>query len=241
MPASPRVGWVRLHAYDPPLSITCRLAEDRPDVSSGYGGWDEVTRPRRPPITTFRAPPAMHLTLALLLDRWSEGASVESQIATIEKMARPTGSNREPPRIHVAATGQHIPHTERTWVVGELTWGDALMNKHGNRTRQQVTVVLYEYVQDTYLTEKSAARRRRVKAAKHTQGSPAKRLLAKRKRHVVAPKGRTLTSTQFGEGEDLLSIAARQLGDANRWVELAQLNGLRDPRAIVPGQVIRLP
>jgi nucleoid-associated protein YgaU len=39
----------------------------------------------------------------------------------------------------------------------------------------------------------------------------------------------------------LLAIAARELGDADRWVELAELNGLRDPRAITPGQVIRLP
>lgn len=241
MTVSPRIGWVRLQSFDPPLTLTCRLAEERPDVTSGYGGWDEVTRPRRPPITTYRAPTPLHLSLSLLLDRWAEGASVEAQITTIEKMARPTGVNRAPPRLRVAATGQHIPHTERTWVVGELTWGDALMNKRGNRTRQQVSVVLYEFVEDTYLTEKSAARRRRVKASKHHAGAPAKRLRAKRKRHIVKTKTTSASGSQFGQGEDLLAIAARELGDANRWVELAELNGVRDPRAIVPGQVIRLP
>jgi nucleoid-associated protein YgaU len=32
-----------------------------------------------------------------------------------------------------------------------------------------------------------------------------------------------------------------ELGDASRWVEIAHLNGLRDPRATTPGKVIRLP
>lgn len=48
-------------------------------------------------------------------------------------------------------------------------------------------------------------------------------------------------ATDFGTGDDLLSIAARELGDADRWVEIAQLNGIRDPRSIVPGQVLRMP
>ena len=44
-----------------------------------------------------------------------------------------------------------------------------------------------------------------------------------------------------GLGDDLLSVAARELGDADRWVEIAQLNGIRDPRTIAEGQVLRLP
>jgi nucleoid-associated protein YgaU len=43
------------------------------------------------------------------------------------------------------------------------------------------------------------------------------------------------------DGEDLLSVAARELGDASRWHEIADLNGIRDPRAITRAQVIRLP
>jgi nucleoid-associated protein YgaU len=31
------------------------------------------------------------------------------------------------------------------------------------------------------------------------------------------------------------------LGDARRWREIADLNGIRDPRAITVGQVLRLP
>jgi hypothetical protein len=135
---------------------------------------------------------------------------------------------------------QHVPHTERSWVIGELTWGDALMNQHGNRTRQQLSVVLYEFVEDTYMTEKSAARRRRMKAASHRAGAPAKRLHAKRKHHVVTSKTRA-TSSAFGEARTCSRSRRASWATLSRWVELAELNGLRDPRAITPGQVIRLP
>jgi nucleoid-associated protein YgaU len=119
------------------------------------------------------------------------------------------------------------------------------MNEHGNRTRQQVTLTLYEYVEDVYLTEKSAAKRRRnrKKVPKTKSGAKAKRITVKHAPHKAGATAHTLStvSTSIGGGEDLLTIAARELGDADRWVEIAQLNGLRDPRAIEPGQAIRLP
>lgn len=41
--------------------------------------------------------------------------------------------------------------------------------------------------------------------------------------------------------DSLASIARRFLNDAERWREIARLNGLRDPHRIVPGRRIRLP
>jgi hypothetical protein len=42
-------------------------------------------------------------------------------------------------------------------------------------------------------------------------------------------------------GDTLVTVAARQLGDLNRWHELARLNDIRDPRRISPGDTLRLP
>jgi hypothetical protein len=36
-------------------------------------------------------------------------------------------------------------------------------------------------------------------------------------------------------------VARKKLGDAGRWPELAQLNGIRDPLAVKAGARIRLP
>ena len=41
-------------------------------------------------------------------------------------------------------------------------------------------------------------------------------------------------------GDSLTSIAARLYGDPTFWLDLANVNGLRDPRNVVAGQVIRL-
>jgi nucleoid-associated protein YgaU len=38
-----------------------------------------------------------------------------------------------------------------------------------------------------------------------------------------------------------MSIARGQLGDAGRYVEILKLNGLRDPRAIREGAVLKIP
>src|SRR5215831_18181754 len=107
--ATPPVGWVRLSSTDPPLSLTCRLGQDRPDVSSGYGGWDEVVRPQRPPITTYKAPPGLHLTLSLMLDGFATDTSVERDIAQLDKLATATASDGATPRVQVWATGSAVP------------------------------------------------------------------------------------------------------------------------------------
>jgi hypothetical protein len=246
--SAPPVGWVRVSSSDPPLNITARLSDSRPDVASGYGGWNEVTRPWRPPITTYQAPPALHLTLPILLDGYAQGVSVERDIAQLQHMSTATASDGATPRVRVYATGSAVPYSDRTWVVGDLTWGDAEMDVRGNRTRQQVTLTLYEYVEDVYMTEKSAAQRRRSakKVPKTKSGASAKRITAKHAKRTtgaqtLAISASSTSTAQPGQGEDLLSIAARELGDASRWVEIAQLNGLRDPRSITPGQAIRLP
>lgn len=43
------------------------------------------------------------------------------------------------------------------------------------------------------------------------------------------------------DGDSLASIAARVLGNVNLWKTIASLNGIRDPRSVVPGQPILMP
>src|SRR5262249_51210098 len=147
-----------------------------------------------------------------------------------------------PPRVQFAAPGGAVPHQERVWVVDTLTWGDAVMNGAGDRVRQQVTLGLLEYIADVRVGEDSTAGRIRRQAArtKTKAGAAQKRVIAGHGRPKVG-QTRAAAAAAFGSGDDLLSIAARELGDADRWVEIAQLNGIRDPRSIAPGQVLRLP
>jgi hypothetical protein len=246
MPEPPPVGWVVVWSDDPPATIVARLGADRPDVSSGYGGWEEVARPRRSTVTTWQGQPARRMTLAILLDKFVADASIEDDIRRLERMALPrTGG--EPPTVRVEAKGSHVPYNDLTWVIDTLAWGDAIMNASGNRVRQAATLTLLEYVSDDVIaarTRRSPAQRRRAKARAASGANRKKNAREKRK-----PAGRNRRSRSTGlraapvefAGDDLMSIAARELGDARRWHEIAELNGIRDPRAIAIGQVLRLP
>jgi nucleoid-associated protein YgaU len=249
--APPPVGYVRVSTTDPPMRVLARLWSDPVAPEAGYGGWVEVTRPRKSPLTTWQASPGLRLQLPILLDAWAAQTSVEKQIADVELMGRPVASNGSPPIVKVQARGGHVPYQSKKWVVDTLAFGDALMNTAGDRTRQQITLHLLEYVEDVYLAEQSAANRERAKAAsaQSSPGASKKRAPSKggsagktgSKSVAQFASGPLLPTYPFGAGESLVRVAARELGDATRWPELADLNNLRDPRAVPFGQVIRLP
>jgi nucleoid-associated protein YgaU len=245
----PPVGQVRISTTDPPMRVLARLWSDPVLVEAGYGGWVEVARPRKSPITTWQASPGLRLQLPILIDDWANGKSVEKLIADVELMGRPVASNGNPPIVKVQARGGHVPYQSRKWVVDTLAFGDALMNDSGDRVRQQITLHLLEFVEDVYLAAQSPALKERAKAAskKSSPGASKKRTPSKGggggsgKSVEQLASGPLLPSYPFGAGETLVRVAARELGDATRWTELADLNGIRDPRAVPFGQVIRLP
>jgi len=222
-----------------------RLGPDRPNVDAGYGGWSEVTRPRRRPLSVWVGSPGLRMSLGVIFDGFRTGTSVERQIASLERLATPTASDGAPPRITLLARGGHVPHQSSVWVIDSLEWGDATANADGNRTRQAVTLHLFEWIADVRVKENSPAKAQRAKTkqAATKAGAAHKRVVASRGRSQprAGVHARSASDDDFGLGDDLLSIAARELGDADRWVEIAQLNGIRDPRSIRPGQVLRLP
>ena len=52
---------------------------------------------------------------------------------------------------------------------------------------------------------------------------------------------RPVASYVVQEGDSLSRIAARQLGDANRYLEIAKLNGLKDPDTLDVGTPLKMP
>jgi len=248
--APPPVGQVRVSTVDPPLRVMARLGDGPVLIEAGFGGWQEVARPRRIPLTTWQASPGLRMALPLMIDAFAAGKSVENLIGDIKRMGRPTAKNGEPPIVTVRARGAAVPYQNVGWVIDSIDWGDALMNDSGNRVRQALTLHLLQHVADVYLAERSAANRQRAKTRPKKPGAAKKRTPNKSgppssKKAAgllyVQPKTGLTSSYPFGSGESLVSIAARELGDADRWPEIADLNGLRDPRAVPYGMVIRLP
>jgi len=246
------LGWVVIHCDDLGAALVARLSEQRPDVSAGYGGWTEIARPQRKSLAIWQGRPAWRMTLGILLDHVkartgpgppvAEMSSAETAISLLEKMALPLSSSVGPPTITLEARGGHVPHTEKVWVIDTLQWQDgAVANSKGNRVRQGATLGLMEWVGLTLVHSSPAQVKRDLNRAHHPKrGAASKRHTAQAKKPQLGTVARD-DSTGFGLGEDLMTIAAAELGDPARWVEIAQLNGIRDPRSIAPGQVLRLP
>lgn len=220
------IGWIRMRPEDDPdLVLLVELGNAHPRPTQGLGGgWQVIDRPGRTGITYWSGHQPMAYDIELFFDDPDE-KSVEDALETLEGMAG-RGTKRhgtEPPLLKVDTSGL-MPHDfhsdpDTRWVING--WDEAngeddpLVNDHGNRYRQTVTVTLMQFVADERVSSLSA------------------NLFLTQK-----PKGKTY---RVKAGETLIMIAAKQLGDASRWQDIADKNNLRDPRSIRQGALLRLP
>lgn len=188
--------------------------------AGGVGGWAKIGRPRRKAITTWDGEDGFELSVPVIFDGLVENQSVERQIARLERLAQRGEGDRHPPVLTLRGP---VPHTGLEWVINDISWGPLDRRGDGQRIRQHATIVFWEYV-DPDLT------------VQRRQKSPAKDAQERNK-----DKGGSPRTYAVKKGDTLSSIAARKLGNANRWRDIADLNNIRDPRNIKIGQVIRLP
>lgn len=220
------VGQISFASND--ITVVADLGDGLPIQTQGFGGWQEIERPRRKSLTTWKGRQPWRITIPIIFDRLDQGdwgLSVETELRNLEKLAG-GGIQGEPPVLIVDSAGvvphdfHDAPHVR--WVLDGVEFGDTIRNPHGNRVRCELVVTVLEYVEDKHLAERSAANKARDK-------DRAKKPGAKNKKYTVK------------KGDTLSKIARKQLGDAGRWREIGRLNNIRDPRNVHPGQVLRLP
>ena len=216
----PKAAYVTLVSSSPRLSVSAILNEDQPKVT-GFGGWVEVTRPRRVAFVDWQGTGPKRLSFGLMLDAWGDGSeTVEQDCLDLERMSSAGPQNQKPPNVKI--TEGELPHMSVTWVIESLDWGDCIRQRDtGKRVRQVVSLVLVA-VSDPYASAKSPAAANR--AASNARGGEAHPL-----RYTVK------------KGDTLSAIAAAEYGDVNKWHAIADANGIRDPKALKIGQVLRLP
>ena len=229
---TPAMGQFVLLADDPSLSFKAYFDETTVKVTDGYGGWEKVTRPRRRSLTVWQGRNGLALQFGFILDNYADGSglAVERAARALSRMGGVGLGDDEPPLLTLDANGA-IPHDVKddphlSWVLDDIDWGDSLLNPEGHRVRIQGTLTLSQFIEDQHLSRLSSVqkRRKRKKAAKgkHKKGSKVKRYKVKR-------------------GDTLRKIAAKLLGDADRWREIAKLNNIRDPKSLKVGDTLRIP
>jgi len=227
--------YITLISTDPPVAVRALRGDTPPVPVGGFGGWSLVARPRRKSLTQWQGIDPFQLQLSLVLDGVRGDRSVEADCLTLEQMAQPVGPRLAPPVVTVVGV---VPHPELDYVIGDgnagggLSWDAApIYSRSGYRIQQKVTVTLLEYVAaDRVAATPAAARARQASAASSASAAAAA--------GGKAPAARAYT---VRSGDTLTSIAARLLGSASRWTELATLNGVADPYTLVIGGQVKLP
>lgn len=199
----------------PRLSIRALMDAEPPQITAGYGGWEEVQRPGRQALVHWTGVAAYRMTLSLVLDGWADARSVEQECHWLEWWAESHRAFSRPSRIKVE--GRAVPKSSLWWAIDELGWGETLRNAVGERQRQRVSLTLVQATDPTGT----------VKVVYPTLANTA--------------SGRTVRLAPPGGLVALQRLAAHELGKARYWKSIAVLNGIRTPAAVKTGTVLRLP
>lgn len=135
---------VNLLSAKPRISVTCLLGREQPELSGGYGGWEEIARPRRTSLTQWNGHPPFRMRLPLLIDNFADGDSVEEKCDRLEQMARSPETLTPPPIVDIEGA---VLHSGIGWVIDNLEWGACERHpSRGYRTRQEVVVFLLQHI-----------------------------------------------------------------------------------------------
>lgn len=222
---------ITLVSASPPVAVTAWRGITPPVPAGGGSGWTIQARPRRKALTVWDGTDPLRELVPLFLDGVTDNTSVEPECAQIEQLSRPPMPGAEPPLVRVIGI---IPHPGLDWIVESLEWDAApVYSRSGYRTQQGVVVHLLEYVADDRLAE--------IPAAEHARRAATAKAAAAAKTAGVKVATTTAKTYLVVAGDTLITIAARKLGSYKRWGEIRDLNNLRDPNSIRPGQRLQLP
>jgi LysM repeat protein len=190
--------------------------------SGGVGGW--IRDPRPPQIDGVEYPggPPFEIPLQLRWDGYPD-VSVERPIAILKAWAT-AAPGAQPPVLQLLYGGWD---TYR-WIINDLTFNSEKRRSDSARVQVDVTVTLLEHI-----------------GVGDVPGGPGDSVRRNAFAPDVLPSGTPAAVTQRSytvrKGDTLSAIAARLLGKASRWRDIASLNGIRDPSHLQVGQKLKIP
>lgn len=202
----------------PPLVF--QYNPERVTPAGGGARYETIDRPLRRSALLYAGEDLETFAFTLFFDGYPT-RSIEADLTLLRQMTSPAKKGERGPLLRF----DYGPRTpDKLWVIPSdgLDWGSELRRSDLQRVRQEVTVTLLEF--EAPDLNVSPIKKRRDKKGRNTiHGSVGGTL------HFVTP------------GETLASIAVSEFGDVERWIDIAELNGIRDPRSISEGLELILP
>jgi LysM repeat protein len=220
-PKGPTVGFIPVVKSDKIRPVYALLGFGAAVASSG-GGWVSVSRPKRVGFTVWNGQDPYQMNIQILFDGLQNDSSVEGDYEALRRIMRvPVGAAGAPSPCLLAGA---VPLTQVRWVLQAIDQdaSSIIRRQDGQLVRVAVTVSLLEYVE--------------ADVAVALKPSPAKAAVSRKPKQAPSVRSYTVVS-----GDTLSRIAQKLLGSYSRYPEIAELNGLRDPNRIFPGQVLKLP
>lgn len=247
--------WVCLVSNHLHWDLYLMLGEGDLNPEGGAATYNEVTAPQEKSITEWDGVSSWKLDVPIMLDSWISdietpdparrkeppkfGAlkkkrkrvrarehwrhvrnhdgpdTVDGYVQLLVDLSQPKDEGEEPPTIRLY--GKAIPRylNGEPWKISSIAWG-ARLGRHGRLRRQAATLSLLEANSgDRY-------------KLKHRKGRP-KGNGGKHQKYTIK------------KGDTLQSIAAKFYGDPHKWERIAEANGIKNPRRLTVGDVIKIP
>lgn len=235
-------GFVEFKSLKPALRFTCHLGSTPPKIIQGYGGWQEIDRPKRTSMTIWMGRAPYKMQVHILMDGFGglnatkkawDPTSIEPKIRILEKMATPVSKGKPPPVIRLKGP---LPHSDLAWVIDTngIDWAEDAVYVKNQRVRQSAMITVMQYVAVDIAGVTSAASDARATGGAKPDGTkkdaPTSPFTGVNDKVVVAK-----------QGDNLLTVSVAATGDASNWHDIADLNDIRDPYTLQPGQVLRIP
>jgi hypothetical protein len=222
-------------------SVSALLDDTTATITDGYGGWQEVQRARRTAYVDWPGKNTLKMTFGIVFDGFADDGDVSGAVKRLESMALPGGGTTKPPIVHIVGA---VPHTELDWVISKIDWGETLRNSRGIMVRQKMTITFWQFVPEDIIVKSPAAKNKNKNKTAGQKGQSERVFTRDTYGYVPDPAANAVAATLYvtQAGDTLTSIAASQLGDWQRWTEIADLNNLADPFAeFAGGEHIKVP
>lgn len=190
----------------------------------GFGGFEEVTIPGRKKATDYQGANNLQLEIKLMLDGYPHNDSQEGKFERLLRLARDFDDGQEPPVIQVFGAAMPPATSGRHYQITSVEFDDddnTILNPGGTRVRQPVTIKITEF---NNANTPKILKQHSQKKHQATGGTQ------------VPPSHYTVK-----DSDTLFSIALKFYGDRSKWKDIADANGIRDPRNIKAGTKIKLP